>query len=99
MKKYIRANDENDDWDIEDEMPYTFLLANGDMNRWDEDCWAYYIAMKEGYDEDEYIELLHDINNLRANEYIENGWFTQLSEKDIEAFKRFIKYYDDDDEE
>ena len=98
MKKYIRAYDD-DEWDIEDEYPYTMTLAGDDMSKWDEDCWAYYIAKKENYDEDEYNDLLHDINNLRANEYIENEWFDNLSKKDIEAFKKFIKYNDDEEDE
>jgi len=76
--------------------PYGFDSKSFD--RYDEEDWAYYIANKEHYDEDMYHELLSDINNLRADEWIKDDCFEHLSKKALEAFKQFIKFHEDDED-
>lgn len=80
----------------DDEMPYGF--ESRDLSQYGAEDWAYYIANKEHYDEDMYHELLSDINNLRADEWIRDGCFEHLSKKALEAFKQFIKFHEDDED-
>ena len=97
-KNYVRASEE-DEWSIEDEYPYTMTLAGKDLNRWDADCWAYYIAKKFKYDQDKYYSLLDDINNLQAYEWIEYGDLDGLDKEHLDAFKKFCHYGEDDEDE
>ena len=79
------------------EIPYSF--QEGEFNKYDNEDWAYYISRELGLDEDDYEMLIHDINNLRANEWIDDGILDKLSTKALDAFKSFIHYNEDEEDE
>lgn len=84
MKRYVRAND---DW-LEKERPYMF--DGKSMDQYDEDDWAYYLASKwtwMGYDD--FYDLLHDLRNLRGDEWVRDY---EPDLKKLGCFSEFAKF-------
>ena len=53
--------------------------------------WAEYLTNILNLDEDEEDMLIHDLNNLRGDEWIDYMVAAGIDKKTINNFKRFIK--------
>ena len=54
----------------DDEYPYGFETKSFDQ--YDADDWAYYLATEWDFDYDDYENLLHDLRNLRGQEWLDD---------------------------
>lgn len=60
--------------------------------------WVNYLTKKLDLDADESEDLLHDLNNLRADEWVEVLVDSDVSSNIINQFKTFFEIEDEDDD-
>ena len=60
--------------------------------------WANYLTKKLDLDADESEDLLHDLNNLRAGEWVEVLVDSDVTSNIINQFKTFFEIEDEDDD-
>ena len=58
--------------------------SSKDFSSFDSEDWAKYIAIQLDLSEDEEMDIVHDINNLRADE-VYDAYFDDISDKDAAA--------------
>ena len=81
----------------EDKDKYEQINAATNLTPQTEEQWANYIADKIWLGNRERNALLHDLNNLRGDEWISTLIESQFPDNDLKAFKEFIGYDDNDE--
>ena len=87
MKRYIRSTSWFEDYI---EKPKGFdAKSYTDYNAED---WAYYLADELGLNEEDYLELLNNIKNIPASEWIDDwqGTLSNIRRRGLPEFMKFI---------
>ena len=95
---YVRAawyDPEDPNWTIEDERSPYFNESR--YVNWTSEDWAYYLGSLLGLGYYDFTMLRDDLNNLRGYEWVEDAE-TVLDADKLLAFKRFVHYYDKDND-